>query len=937
MSSAQNRAFITETVEEPVSLVVFGEESLAKEATILKLQEMFPDFFVISSLRLSKRLPIFAYKVVLITSGLGEWRHALSLAKEMKAPFIVATYGKESKDLSREIRKRYAHTLVLVADRELEKGEETLFAEKIAVEVLNERHFGIEKEIVLPKLEHKANSAKNIEPIIETNIEPNVAPSDETKPKDNVEPQSFHIPRLQHIHQEVSIPQTPTSPIAISSMMWGGSGLNTTHIHIKKEEPQKSGLFSHLPEEKLFIADRNIKGVDGVSQQPSRTHERDLLQKIFNKNNAKPEENTQQVQEKKIGKLPKEIAPRVWRPDEGLRVRMRGYAKTFIISASILILLAVPILGYLVLEKVFIGSMKAVYISLVGEETVSPRTQDLAKLDNITKQFEIAIQGLLWFANPIGLSPEFESQQLAIALAKKSGVAVGSLETYRQTLEKVYGAVVRGDNDPLEFFAIASTQVEQASKDLAEFSAELGTLTNTIPLLPLVKAGDVEKTIGSMRRDLVKQQHLLSVLPSILGSTQKRTYLVLIQNPLELRATGGFLESFALITFDRGKLLDAQVHDVAEADNLLKGKVDPPADLRAQLGENQWYFRDSNWNVNFPFVARQAEWFVEKEMGRLVDGTIAINAAVLEGMLRAVGPVAVGPTTVGTQQEQITADNLIERLFTKSESLFQNNQSKKALLSSVTEAVFSKLQDTKGEEARNLGTALFSALQNSDMMVSVHDQQDEAALALVGVTGAILTPPCPPVFADKTCVVDTLFQVDSNIGVNRANYSIKRYFEHNIVLSQTTAAHTYTIHYTNTALSTAWPSGTYKDYIRLVLPDFTQVNSILVNKVAVSGSVITQKVQYGKREVGFTIEVPVGKTIDVQVNYVTSMAQPKTFSYAIFTQRQAGTGGDPISFSLTTQKPLRITKLAPEGAVSGNLVQFDTKLDKHQYLAVEVQ
>ena len=407
---------------------------------------------------------------------------------------------------------------------------------------------------------------------------------------------------------------------------------------------------------------------------------------------------------------------------------------------------------------------------------------------------------------------------------------------------------------------------------------------------------------------------------------------MLIQNPLELRASGGFLEAFALITFDRGKLLDVQVHDVAEADNLLKGKVDPPADLRAQLGETQWYFRDSNWNTNFPFVARQAEWFVEKEMGRPVDGTIAINAAVLEGILRAVGPVAVG-----SKQEHITADNLMERLFTKSESLFQNDQSKKALLSSVTEAVFSKLQEVKDEEGRNLGGALFSALQNSDMMISMRNQQDEDALALVGVTGTILTPPCPPAFTDRTCVVDTLFQVDSNISVNRANYSIKRYVEHNVVLSQTAAVHTYTVHYTNTALSTAWPSGTYKNYVRLVLPEFTQVNSILVDKIALSGSVIAQKTQYGKREVGFTIEVPVGKTVDVQVNYVTTMTQPKTFSYAIFTQRQAGTGGDPISFSITTQKPLRITKLAPDGAVSGNLVQFDTKLDKHQYLAVEVQ
>lgn len=928
MSSSQNRAFVTETVEEPVSLVVFGDESVIKEAVIIKLQEAFPDFFIISSSQLTKGKPIIAYKIVLITSGLGEWRTAFSLAKEMGSPLIVATYGKGSEDLSREIRKKYSNTLVLITDREPEKEEKVIFAEKIALEVFSERRLGIEKEIVLPQLRDKGN----IEAIVESYPE-----TQEPISSHNQRQQSFHIPRLQHLHHEVDIPRMHIAPVAMSLGEWDSSGFQAAQVHIKKEEPQKTGLFSHLPEEKLFHADKNIVSINKSSEQPSPRHEGDLLQKIFNRNDEKLEGNSWRLKEKKTGGPPKEVAPRVWKTSEGLGVRIRGHKNVLIIGASILMFLMMPILGYIVLEKVFVGNMKFVYLSLVGGGATPPKKQDLVRLDSITKQFEMATQGLLWLANPIGLSPEFENQQLAIELVKKNSVAIGSLETYRQTLAKVYRAVIRGDNDPLDFFAIASSQVEQASKDLGEFSAELGTLTNTVPLLPSIKAAEVEKTIGGIRRDLVKQQHLLSVLPSLLGSAQKRTYLVLIQNPLELRASGGFLESFALITFDHGKLLDVQVHDVAEADNLLKGKVDPPADLRAQLGESQWYFRDSNWNTNFPFVARQAEWFVEKEMGRPVDGTIAINAAVLEGILRAVGPVGIGPVAVGSQQEQITADNLIERLFTKSESLFQNNQSKKALLSSVTEAVFSKLQDTKDEENRNLGGALFNALQNNDMMISVRNQQDEDALTLVGVTGTTLTPPCPPAFTDKTCVVDTIFQVDSNIGVNRANYSIRRYFEHNISLSQTAAVHVYTIHYTNTALSTAWPSGTYKNYVRLVLPDFTQVNSILVDKVALSGSVIAQKIQYGKREVGFTIEVPVGKTVDVQVNYVTTMAQPKTFSYAIFTQRQAGTGGDPISFSLTTQKPLRITKLAPEGAVSGNLVQFDTKLDKHQYLAVEVQ
>lgn len=65
-------------------------------------------------------------------------------------------------------------------------------------------------------------------------------------------------------------------------------------------------------------------------------------------------------------------------------------------------------------------------------------------------------------------------------------------------------------------------------------------------------------------------------LGETLGSDSTKTYLVLLQNNMELRATGGFIGSFALITFENGKLIDANVFDVYSADGQLKGYVAPP-------------------------------------------------------------------------------------------------------------------------------------------------------------------------------------------------------------------------------------------------------------------------------------------------------------------------------------------------------------------------
>ena len=44
------------------------------------------------------------------------------------------------------------------------------------------------------------------------------------------------------------------------------------------------------------------------------------------------------------------------------------------------------------------------------------------------------------------------------------------------------------------------------------------------------------------------------LLPPMLGSEGPRTYLVVFQNPAELRSTGGIFGSFALMTADNGKI-----------------------------------------------------------------------------------------------------------------------------------------------------------------------------------------------------------------------------------------------------------------------------------------------------------------------------------------------------------------------------------------------
>ncbi|MBI5151507.1 MAG: DUF4012 domain-containing protein [Candidatus Pacebacteria bacterium] len=886
--SAQGRRFITEVIASPTPLVVFGGETPLKKQIIEEITNHHDGFIGISDERMVQGFEETPYRVIWVMSGEEDWEKACIYGIQRGVIVTACVLGSRGKELGLEIHKTYPQTSVFYI--QAESGDEKNVAKDVVRYVFSDKRGGVERNI-------------GREGEFSRQLKDKEDDTDKNELDRRQEPQL--IKKREVIHHE---------PIRVKPIV-------QTRI-LERSKPLQS-LFSHLPEEKIF---QDIPYTHKRTDQEKGVGER--LNNIFSSSHAQPAQKVRE--EKKI---------RVKEPWKNSKIPGAKTKKIVVWSGVFMSILCIPFLIFGFLRMSVIRYTRQLYESLgqaggVGM-SLSQDNSILLHTKTAVSFYAIGVQVVDSFLSPLGFATEMEQPKNVVSLANRGMTAIESERKMIELLTRTYAAVTQNSSeDPITLLDTASSQIEQTSKDLALFSSELARGGEHLPLLPQTRAADLEKNVGGTRKALVKLQHLLSVLPDILGDKQKKNYLILIQNPLELRSSGGFLESFAVLTFDRGRLLDVQVRDVAEADNLLKGKVDPPQDLQDYLGETQWFFRDSNWSPQFPSIARQAEWFIEKEMGRKVDGTVAINAFVLQDLLRATGPV----TLQSQQNEEITADNMIERMFVKSETLFQSgDQHKRGYLSSVADAVFQSLQKQDAVGAKKVGSALYAALDSGNMIVSLRDPGIEQTFSLLGINGGVMTPPCPQAFTETSCVVDTIYQVDSNVGINRANYYLQRYAEHNVVLSSSTAVHALTLHYSNTSPSTAWPAGTYKNYVRLLIPDFTQLNSVVIDKQPLSSMRIAQDIRYGKREVGFVMEVPVGKTVDVQVNYVTLFTQQAPFSYALFTQKQPGTGEDSVSFSLNIQKPLRTTKLAPEGAVAGNIIQFDATMDRHQYLAVEVR
>src|SRR5207245_11373263 len=110
---------------------------------------------------------------------------------------------------------------------------------------------------------------------------------------------------------------------------------------------------------------------------------------------------------------------------------------------------------------------------------------------------------------------------------------------------------------------------------------------------------------------------MLPLVSRVLGNGGTDSYLVLQQDPAELRATGGFIGSVAFLDFDHGKMRPVEPIDIDALDGrhlhrvlgVAGGRkyVAPPAPLTLVLDPgDSWQLRDETFFRDFPTLTSQA-------------------------------------------------------------------------------------------------------------------------------------------------------------------------------------------------------------------------------------------------------------------------------------------------------------------------------------------
>ncbi|MBV9278711.1 MAG: DUF4012 domain-containing protein, partial [Chloroflexi bacterium] len=258
----------------------------------------------------------------------------------------------------------------------------------------------------------------------------------------------------------------------------------------------------------------------------------------------------------------------------------------------------------------------------------------------------------------------------------------------------------------------------------------------------------------------------LAAAPTVLGVDRPSHYLVLLQNPAELRATGGFIGAADYVTLQRGSLhstfsTSALPHEIASVPTPLPEALYTP--------EGPWIFRDSNWSPDFPLSARLARWFYGEDTGRWADGVIGVVDTAVVPILGATGPVYV--PSYHAWVDAANVDALAERyvhghLYSGPAGSFP-----KEFLADVMAALLRRIQSLPADRFPALGSALSAEVRRRDIML--YDPRPAVRSAIAGARADGRLAPEPG---------DFLFVVDDNRSYSKLNPYVHEQATYRVVI-----------------------------------------------------------------------------------------------------------------------------------------------------------
>lgn len=356
----------------------------------------------------------------------------------------------------------------------------------------------------------------------------------------------------------------------------------------------------------------------------------------------------------------------------------------------------------------------------------------------------------------------------------------------------------------------------------------------------------------------------------------EKTFLVLFQNNMELRPGGGFIGSFGVVKIENGKVKSYEIHDTSNFDGRIPENKEMPFPMKKVFRIDAWKLRDSNYSPDYPTNAKKAlEFYYQGQGGEKFDGVLAMNAAVLESILKVTGPIKVEgyPVVFEPGSALITLEKQVEIDFAK-QGIERENR--KDVMHDFLNEVLKKTTALSKLDKLKLAKSLVGEFKNKNIQLYFNENKDgEALLEELGWSGKV----------DSAWDNDYLMVVDANLGAYKSDYFVKRNMQYTVDLAKEIPEASLKITYNHTGKVKDWMTRDYLTYLRVYLPKGARINNF--------ANIVESEVAYGeefnKKFAGGFVKVPLNSTKTIEIKY-SLPRELRDKDYKLKIQKQSGSG-----------------------------------------------
>ena len=385
---------------------------------------------------------------------------------------------------------------------------------------------------------------------------------------------------------------------------------------------------------------------------------------------------------------------------------------------------------------------------------------------------------------------------------------------------------------------LISPDLDKIGADMAQAQKELDMIKDGRYPVKLFgkeirsKITAIKSTVSESAQLLTQAKPLIKLLPDLLGNPNAKTYMILFQNDAELRPTGGFMTAYAFMKVTKGKIDLLSSYDIYDLDARFNKRVPAPDAIKKYLNETYLNLRNSNMSPDFKVSMDTFSKYYNDIPGMIrPDGIIAIDTQLPVEILKVIGPIGVGgwgnfsanndprcdcPQVVYALEE--IADRPTNKIVT----------GRKAVLGPLMHSMMANAMGSPKHLWPKLLNVAFDAIKQKHLLFYFFEEKTQIVAEDFNAAGRI-TP----------TAYDYLHINDANLGGAKTDMFITREVEQEITVEGSTVTKTVSISYhnpykgsnCNLEAGQLCLNGTYRDYIRLLVPKGSTLISVVGSEV----------------------------------------------------------------------------------------------------------